>query len=317
MNSKKAFTLIELLVVIAIIAILAAILFPVFAQAKEAAKQTQTLSNFKQTATSFVIYTADNDDTFPNAYVAQRDGLLRTYDTALGLGLYASDWYPYPGVTEANPNGFQYDVAWANSTYPYRKTSGLTEIVGGTLATVGWSTTTTGYQNIGATMNGLLHTYSATAIDNPSGTPLIWAGLGKRNVQGLAHVNPVLNCGLPTAASGNRPGMNCRFNPSSLPSAFATGTRGAVQITFTDASGNASTAYLHGPKTIVARTDSSAKVYKIGKGDATAGNNNPFNDPWSRYMSDGSGRPLGNYYVCDDGNGSAVTYPCFFRPDRP
>jgi prepilin-type N-terminal cleavage/methylation domain-containing protein len=49
---KRAFTLIELLVVIAIIAILAAILFPVFAQAKEAAKRTQCLSNTKQTATA-------------------------------------------------------------------------------------------------------------------------------------------------------------------------------------------------------------------------------------------------------------------------
>lgn len=60
---KKAFTLIELLVVIAIIAILAAILFPVFAQAKEAAKKTSCLSNNKQIATSLHIYAADADDT--------------------------------------------------------------------------------------------------------------------------------------------------------------------------------------------------------------------------------------------------------------
>ena len=62
---KAAFTLIELLVVIAIIAILAAILFPVFAQAKEAAKKTQCLSNKKQIATSTLIYCADHDDYFP------------------------------------------------------------------------------------------------------------------------------------------------------------------------------------------------------------------------------------------------------------
>lgn len=62
MNRKKAFTLIELLVVIAIIAILAAILFPVFAQAKVAAKKTQDLSNVKQQATSHILYTADYDD---------------------------------------------------------------------------------------------------------------------------------------------------------------------------------------------------------------------------------------------------------------
>jgi prepilin-type N-terminal cleavage/methylation domain-containing protein len=60
---KKAFTLIELLVVIAIIAILAAILFPVFAQAKAAAKQTTSLSNMKQLGTGAMIYSGDNDDT--------------------------------------------------------------------------------------------------------------------------------------------------------------------------------------------------------------------------------------------------------------
>lgn len=60
--SARAFTLIELLVVIAIIAILAAILFPVFAQAKQAAKQTASLSNVKQIALSSQIYVGDSDD---------------------------------------------------------------------------------------------------------------------------------------------------------------------------------------------------------------------------------------------------------------
>jgi prepilin-type N-terminal cleavage/methylation domain-containing protein len=64
--SRKAFTLIELLVVIAIVAILAAILFPVFAQAKEAAKKTTCLSNLKQIGTSFGLYLADWDDQYPN-----------------------------------------------------------------------------------------------------------------------------------------------------------------------------------------------------------------------------------------------------------
>jgi prepilin-type N-terminal cleavage/methylation domain-containing protein len=62
LRNSKAFTLIELLVVIAIIAILAAILFPVFAQAKLAAKKTADLSNIKQTGTAVVIYQGDNDD---------------------------------------------------------------------------------------------------------------------------------------------------------------------------------------------------------------------------------------------------------------
>lgn len=65
MRPAKAFTLIELLVVIAIIAILAAILFPVFAQAKAAAKKTADLSNMKQMATGLVLYASDNEDLSP------------------------------------------------------------------------------------------------------------------------------------------------------------------------------------------------------------------------------------------------------------
>jgi len=66
-NSRlsRAFTLIELLVVIAIIAILAAILFPVFAQAKMAAKKTADLSNVKQLALGIAMYGNDTDDTYP------------------------------------------------------------------------------------------------------------------------------------------------------------------------------------------------------------------------------------------------------------
>ena len=65
---KKGFTLIELLVVIAIIAILAAILFPVFAQAKLAAKKTKSLSNVKNLGTAFQLYLSDNDDTTPSIF---------------------------------------------------------------------------------------------------------------------------------------------------------------------------------------------------------------------------------------------------------
>ncbi|RYG48778.1 DUF1559 domain-containing protein [bacterium] len=72
---RSAFTLIELLVVIAIIAILAAILFPVFAQAKEAAKKTSCLSNLKQVALATVMYAGDADDyMFPNHYTDNATG---------------------------------------------------------------------------------------------------------------------------------------------------------------------------------------------------------------------------------------------------
>jgi len=69
---RRAFTLIELLVVIAIIAILAAILFPVFAQAKVAAKAAVVLSNQKQMGIGCAMYMSDNDDTMPS-YITRLD----------------------------------------------------------------------------------------------------------------------------------------------------------------------------------------------------------------------------------------------------
>ncbi|HEX2998963.1 MAG TPA: prepilin-type N-terminal cleavage/methylation domain-containing protein, partial [Armatimonadota bacterium] len=65
---RNGFTLIELLVVIAIIAILAAILFPVFARARENARKANCLSNCKQIATAFIQYTQDYDERWPIMY---------------------------------------------------------------------------------------------------------------------------------------------------------------------------------------------------------------------------------------------------------
>src|SRR5438045_2253444 len=65
---RRGFTLIELLVVIAIIAILAAILFPVFAQARDKARQAVCLSNCKQLGTAIIMYTQDYDEVLPQGY---------------------------------------------------------------------------------------------------------------------------------------------------------------------------------------------------------------------------------------------------------
>ncbi len=65
---RKGFTLIELLVVIAIIAILAAILFPVFARAREKARQTSCLSNLKQLSLGVLMYAQDYDERLPMLY---------------------------------------------------------------------------------------------------------------------------------------------------------------------------------------------------------------------------------------------------------
>lgn len=94
---KKAFTLIELLVVIAIIAILAAILFPVFAQAKEAAKKTSCLSNAKQMGTALFMYAGDYDDT-----------------------LCQTSWESEFTSQPFNPGG-QYQIHWSFLMQPYIK----------------------------------------------------------------------------------------------------------------------------------------------------------------------------------------------------
>ena len=102
---RSGFTLIELLVVIAIIAILAAILFPVFAQAKDAAKKTQSLSNVKQLSLANLMYSNDSDDHIPF-----------TYTFPIG-GNGQAPWCGNDGATVVW-GGFQ---AWTNFVFPYVK----------------------------------------------------------------------------------------------------------------------------------------------------------------------------------------------------
>jgi prepilin-type N-terminal cleavage/methylation domain-containing protein/prepilin-type processing-associated H-X9-DG protein len=110
---KRAFTLIELLVVIAIIAILAAILFPVFAQAKESAKKAVCISNMKQLGLATALYTTDHDDSLMNATFSP-----------LGAGLEGG--WVYFGTFPANtaPAGQGFDVK-RGSLYPYVKNAGV------------------------------------------------------------------------------------------------------------------------------------------------------------------------------------------------
>lgn len=77
-SSRKGFTLIELLVVIAIIAILAAILFPVFGRARENARRTNCQSNLKQLGLGLMQYTQDYDERFP--YFQASGGKFRQFD---------------------------------------------------------------------------------------------------------------------------------------------------------------------------------------------------------------------------------------------
>ncbi len=131
---KRAFTLIELLVVIAIIAILAAILFPVFAQAKEAAKRTADLSNARNVGVATKLYLGDNDDVEPIFWAydteppADRPGHVGTETLLLpygkNKGIFRSpldSGGPYlkedPGLLAA---GGSYDTYWKAYGSSYR-----------------------------------------------------------------------------------------------------------------------------------------------------------------------------------------------------
>jgi prepilin-type N-terminal cleavage/methylation domain-containing protein/prepilin-type processing-associated H-X9-DG protein len=94
---SQAFTLIELLVVIAIIAILAAILFPVFAQARAKARQTACLSNEKQIGTSLMLYAQDYDETLPgnNNKNAEATGLALGFMDPGSVRNWAKSLMPY------------------------------------------------------------------------------------------------------------------------------------------------------------------------------------------------------------------------------
>src|SRR5437773_12126236 len=125
MNRKRGFTLIELLVVIAIIAILAAILFPVFAQAREQARKTSCASNLKQIALALQMYQQDYDETMFGSFAlpapynsVHPDGnnLIRM----LGGGLY---WFVSPYIKSEQILRCPSDAVdnyWGRSTKTYQ-----------------------------------------------------------------------------------------------------------------------------------------------------------------------------------------------------
>jgi prepilin-type N-terminal cleavage/methylation domain-containing protein/prepilin-type processing-associated H-X9-DG protein len=114
-GKSSAFTLIELLVVIAIIAILAAILFPVFAQSRERARQTACASNMRQMGTAILMYAQDNDDTYVWPQECQA--------VVASLCINPTNWITYSEGMTADSNGFA-----PNKDYllkPYLKNSDI------------------------------------------------------------------------------------------------------------------------------------------------------------------------------------------------
>lgn len=127
-SPQRAFTLIELLVVIAIIAILVAILFPVFAQAREKARSASCLSNFKQLSVGMLMYLSDYDQTFPPADIRQRgqarpdDRILwpraiepytKNYEIFRCPAAFEDPWFMWSKTTN------DYEDNWPTANAPY------------------------------------------------------------------------------------------------------------------------------------------------------------------------------------------------------
>jgi prepilin-type N-terminal cleavage/methylation domain-containing protein len=316
---RKAFTLIELLVVIAIIAILAAILFPVFAQAKEQAKKTATLSNFKQVGLATLIYAGDTDDLLPLGYGRNGSLQLRWYfQTSVPEG-----WRNLaPFNTEAR---MQEDAQFPlNAIRPYMKSTGLFE--GNGLPTilvagVNYSLKLKDPAKVHVAYNGMLHAYSGTAIASPAKLPMYSGTMFKQNRLGLGLTSPGLWCDDPN-------GSECRFQSDVAPqtnwngnaSGFGDpGNYGYVWWGF--AAGGVTTTWVYGKGLHFVSTDSSARHITIGdlpkapKITKTNVNRNP----WSCFDVDLPGSP---YWMTDCvgpgsdiTDGSLVKYPCYYRPD--
>jgi len=179
---RKAFTLIELLVVIAIIAILAAILFPVFAQAKASAKKAADLSNQKQLTLSVIMYQTDVDDAMP--FTVPRD---------LGTTLFTTPW----DRTPTTDPGLRQAI-FANSMAPYIKNTQL------------WASPSKGPQwlpfagnpgpgnpnptnfTLSYTMNSYLNALAGSALPAPAMVITTWPGMGTTDLPGFSFSMPLI-----------------------------------------------------------------------------------------------------------------------------
>jgi prepilin-type N-terminal cleavage/methylation domain-containing protein/prepilin-type processing-associated H-X9-DG protein len=284
-NRTPGFTLIELLVVIAIIAILAAILFPVFAQAREKARQTSCLSNCKQWATATLMYTQDYDETYPLAY-----------------GFYAGAWLtnagvPYVGDTPPDWRTTNTDWVtgmgeyWGNSVQPYVKNT-----------QIGLCPSASNFFDLGATgprppvsfsltYNGLLMSYPEAGINVPAQLPMIHEGLGKAALKGFQGPNPFLNC------TGAGP---CVYHPSDGNGNCASGNGGTSGwFSFLG------TANVHSNGMIFTYTDGHAKWRRLSTNVVDPGRTSYLAEPYAYY--DGNGFPKSQWW---DG-----CHQWYWRPD--
>jgi prepilin-type N-terminal cleavage/methylation domain-containing protein len=163
---RRAFTLIELLVVIAIISILAGMLFPTFAQSREAARKASCTSNVRQIGIALSMYAQDNDGTFPDHERSLTDS---SYEMG---GLVVRDWANTP-ITN-----------WAAAIFPYVKNFQVYTCP----SNKGWALgANTGSRPISYVMNGFAAGRIQDSAGDSSGAALLY---DFRFLSDAARINP-------------------------------------------------------------------------------------------------------------------------------
>jgi prepilin-type N-terminal cleavage/methylation domain-containing protein len=208
MSRKRAFTLIELLVVVAVIGVLAAILFPVFAAAREKARQSVCVSNLRQIGQAYLMYVQDHDEQFP-LMVQAPDRRFNVY------------WSP-PNVVPWSRNDPKYQAMYetmgANVVYPYTRSYAIWACPSTVLAqqfpgdpvyqhfTPGVKPTEISYQ-----FNGLLGSLYLSEVHHQSEVPMVWEGPENRRFLGSNINNPGVNLWIVTDVPSEESGWPFRL----------------------------------------------------------------------------------------------------------
>ena len=264
-NQQRGFTLIELLVVIAIIAILAAILFPVFAQAREKARQASCMSNQKQIGTGVMMYVQDYDELYP---------ITLPFSATTGVNSANNTIWTVPeSVLAPPPASPQTRSFWANAIQPYIKNYNVYTCPSGTKNNPFGTAPANPVQAntyVSYLFNGYLNTFSLAGTTTPAGTILF---LERKNSFGGYATN------FPVPAAGG-----CT-TPVPAPWVFNRSLRSLCGW----GSGFVGSAWVHGQGGNVAYMDGHVKFVRH------SGNLSP----WAAV--DASGNPTGSVWVSGTG----------------
>ncbi|MBL8068522.1 MAG: prepilin-type N-terminal cleavage/methylation domain-containing protein [Armatimonadetes bacterium] len=307
---RNAFTLIELLVVIAIIAILAAILFPVFSQAKVAAKRTAYLSQSKQAGTAIIIYLSDYDDLMPLGTVPDLTQTIQpSYRNSANYSASPDNW-----CNLASQPTLQRESAlvWHNATNPYRKNYEMLNpgndrrtFSSGTLAGCFASGARVAEpKGSNFSYNGFLQGMSQNSFTAISKLTMIWPGMGTYTYDGFVAVSPRLNCPIQ--------GVVCQYNPAGRPQDAPSGSAYGMAFEIEGPSWHA-----FGQGSVHVMADTSAKYIPYGNGNQSSGNERlRAQQPWQFLNSKGQIPAVPGAFIRGWIAGPTF-YPAAFVPDNP